>query len=92
MTANITVVPEMPNASVKKAAVAKAFARQSPRHAARMSWVTASSTVKTPTRREKLPRDAYGRPVYALTSVWGDPRVGQSDAGCASQELRVGLA
>ena len=43
MMVNITVVPEIPNASVRIAAVVKAFARQSARHAARTSWVAASS-------------------------------------------------
>ena len=54
MTANITVVPDIPNASVRTAAVVNAFARQSPRHAARRSWVTASSMVITP-RDAKAP-------------------------------------
>ena len=52
MTANITVVPAMPNASVKMTAVVKALARQSPRHAARMSWVT-QSTPLLPTSNAK---------------------------------------
>ena len=37
----------MPNASVTIAAVVKALARQRPRHAERMSWFRASSTIGT---------------------------------------------
>src|SRR5687767_4476960 len=53
MTANITVAPEIPNASVKMTAVVKALARQRPRHAARMSWVTQSTPWFRPRTRRR---------------------------------------
>src|SRR6186713_2541875 len=47
MSANITVVPAMPNASVNAAVPVNVFARQRPRYARRRSWLSASSIVVT---------------------------------------------